>query len=113
MKTEAAILWGQHEEWSIEEVELDPPRRGEAPGRVAEERAPRGGVVDADDLGYEQRGAGRFRYARLSVVLHRRALQNSACECEHGVDACARPVRGADRPDRLEILAQRRAAVVA
>lgn len=29
MKTKAAILWDQGEPWSVEEVELDPPRRNE------------------------------------------------------------------------------------
>lgn len=29
MKTKAAILWGQHEPWSVEEIELDPPKAGE------------------------------------------------------------------------------------
>jgi S-(hydroxymethyl)glutathione dehydrogenase/alcohol dehydrogenase len=29
MKTEAAILWGVHEPWSVEEIELDPPKKGE------------------------------------------------------------------------------------
>lgn len=35
MKTEAAILWGLHEEWSVEEVELDAPRRGEVLVKLA------------------------------------------------------------------------------
>jgi NDMA-dependent alcohol dehydrogenase len=29
MKTRAAILWGVGEDWSVEEVELDPPKEGE------------------------------------------------------------------------------------
>jgi S-(hydroxymethyl)glutathione dehydrogenase/alcohol dehydrogenase len=29
MKTQAAILWGVNEEWSVEEIELDGPRAGE------------------------------------------------------------------------------------
>jgi NDMA-dependent alcohol dehydrogenase len=29
MKTKAAILWGLHEKWQVEEVELDPPKSGE------------------------------------------------------------------------------------
>jgi len=29
MKTEAAILWGLGEDWSVEEIELDPPKAGE------------------------------------------------------------------------------------
>ena len=29
MKTRAAVLWGIHEDWKIEEVELDPPKQGE------------------------------------------------------------------------------------
>jgi NDMA-dependent alcohol dehydrogenase len=35
MKTEAAILWGLGEEWSIEEVELDPPQAGEVLVKLA------------------------------------------------------------------------------
>lgn len=35
MKTEAAILWGLHEEWSVEDVELDPPQRGEVLVKLA------------------------------------------------------------------------------
>ena len=30
MKTKAAILWGLNEEWSVEDVELDDPKEGEA-----------------------------------------------------------------------------------
>lgn len=29
MKTKAAVLWGQHQKWEVEEVELDPPKAGE------------------------------------------------------------------------------------
>ncbi len=29
MKTRAAVLWGQNQPWSIEEIELDPPKAGE------------------------------------------------------------------------------------
>lgn len=29
MKTQAAILWDQGKEWSVEEIELDPPKAGE------------------------------------------------------------------------------------
>jgi S-(hydroxymethyl)glutathione dehydrogenase/alcohol dehydrogenase len=29
MKTNAAILWGVGEDWSVEEIELDPPKEGE------------------------------------------------------------------------------------
>lgn len=29
MRTKAAVLWGQHEKWQVEEVELDPPKEGE------------------------------------------------------------------------------------
>lgn len=29
MKTRAAILWGQGQDWSVEEIELDPPKAGE------------------------------------------------------------------------------------
>jgi NDMA-dependent alcohol dehydrogenase len=29
MKTNAAVLWGVSEDWSVEEIDLDPPREGE------------------------------------------------------------------------------------
>ena len=29
METEAAVLWETHGDWSVEEIELDPPRAGE------------------------------------------------------------------------------------
>ena len=29
MQTEAAILWGPGEKWSVETIELDPPKAGE------------------------------------------------------------------------------------
>jgi S-(hydroxymethyl)glutathione dehydrogenase/alcohol dehydrogenase len=29
MKTRAAVLWGMHQEWQVEEVEVDPPKAGE------------------------------------------------------------------------------------
>ncbi|GAB2977554.1 NDMA-dependent alcohol dehydrogenase [Amycolatopsis acidiphila] len=29
MKTKAAVLWGQHEKWQVEEIDLDPPKAGE------------------------------------------------------------------------------------
>jgi NDMA-dependent alcohol dehydrogenase len=29
MKTRAAVLWGQHQEWKIEEITLEPPKAGE------------------------------------------------------------------------------------
>jgi S-(hydroxymethyl)glutathione dehydrogenase/alcohol dehydrogenase len=29
MKTHAAVLWGTHQDWKVEEIELDPPRAGE------------------------------------------------------------------------------------
>jgi NDMA-dependent alcohol dehydrogenase len=29
MKTRAAVLWGTHQDWKIEEVEVDPPKTGE------------------------------------------------------------------------------------
>ena len=29
MKTRAAICWERHEPWSVEEIELDPPKAGE------------------------------------------------------------------------------------
>ncbi|MGY4648044.1 Zn-dependent alcohol dehydrogenase [Mycobacterium sp. URHB0021] len=28
MKTNAAVLWGVNEGWSVEEIHLDPPRQG-------------------------------------------------------------------------------------
>ena len=30
MRTEAAILWGKGQDWSVEPIELDPPKEGEA-----------------------------------------------------------------------------------
>jgi len=30
MKTHAAVLWGTHQDWKIEEIDLDPPKAGEA-----------------------------------------------------------------------------------
>ena len=29
MKTRAAVLWGTHQDWKIEELEIDPPKQGE------------------------------------------------------------------------------------
>ncbi|UUV28642.1 NDMA-dependent alcohol dehydrogenase [Amycolatopsis roodepoortensis] len=29
MKTKAAVLWGLHEKWQVEEIDLDPPKAGE------------------------------------------------------------------------------------
>jgi len=29
MKTRAAVLWGLHQDWKVEEIELDPPKTGE------------------------------------------------------------------------------------
>ncbi len=29
MKTDAAVLWGREQDWKIEEIDLDPPRRHE------------------------------------------------------------------------------------
>jgi S-(hydroxymethyl)glutathione dehydrogenase/alcohol dehydrogenase len=29
MKTHAAVLWGTHQDWKVEEVDLDPPKAGE------------------------------------------------------------------------------------
>src|SRR3954453_3625399 len=29
MKTRAAVLWGLHQDWKIEEIDLDPPKNGE------------------------------------------------------------------------------------
>lgn len=35
MKTKAAVLWGLKEQWSVEEVELDPPKEGEVLVKLA------------------------------------------------------------------------------
>ncbi|GAA0604004.1 NDMA-dependent alcohol dehydrogenase [Sporichthya brevicatena] len=35
MKTKAAVLWGLGQKWEVEEVELDPPKRGEVLVRLA------------------------------------------------------------------------------
>ena len=35
MQTEAAILWGQNQPWSVETIELDPPKAGEVLVKVA------------------------------------------------------------------------------
>ena len=35
MKTRAAILWEPHTEWSVEDIELDPPRSGEVLVKLA------------------------------------------------------------------------------
>ena len=35
MKVEAACLWGMKEQWSVEEVELDPPKEGEVLVKLA------------------------------------------------------------------------------
>ena len=29
MKTKAAVLWGLHQKWEVEEIDLDGPRRDE------------------------------------------------------------------------------------
>ena len=29
MKTRAAVLWDRNKDWSVEEIELDPPKQGE------------------------------------------------------------------------------------
>ena len=29
METQAAVLWGQNEDWKVETIELDPPKAGE------------------------------------------------------------------------------------
>ena len=29
MKTRAAVLWGMHQDWKIEQVDVDPPKDGE------------------------------------------------------------------------------------
>lgn len=35
MKTKAAVLWGQHQKWQVEEIELDPPNAGEVLVKLA------------------------------------------------------------------------------
>jgi NDMA-dependent alcohol dehydrogenase len=35
MKTRAAILWEPHTDWSVEDIELDPPKRGEVLVKLA------------------------------------------------------------------------------
>jgi len=35
MQTEAAILWGAHTDWSVEPIELDPPKAGEVLVKLA------------------------------------------------------------------------------
>jgi S-(hydroxymethyl)glutathione dehydrogenase/alcohol dehydrogenase len=35
VKTKAAILWGLHQPWSVEEIELDPPKAGEVLVKMA------------------------------------------------------------------------------
>ena len=35
METEAAVLWERHADWSVEPIELDPPRDGEVVIRLA------------------------------------------------------------------------------
>lgn len=35
MKTRAAILWEPHTEWSVEDIELDPPKKGEVLVKLA------------------------------------------------------------------------------
>ncbi|WP_280214802.1 NDMA-dependent alcohol dehydrogenase [Nocardia cyriacigeorgica] len=35
MKTKAAVLWGQHQKWQVEEIELDPPKTGEVLVKLA------------------------------------------------------------------------------
>ena len=35
METEAAVLWERHADWSVEPIELDPPRDGEVLIRLA------------------------------------------------------------------------------
>lgn len=46
MKTEAAILWDRGEKWSVEEIELDPPKAGEV---LVEMHA--SGMCHSDDHG--------------------------------------------------------------
>ena len=35
MKTRAAVLWDRNKDWSVEEIELDPPERGRSSSRSA------------------------------------------------------------------------------
>ena len=35
MQTEAAICWGLNEEWSVETIDLDPPKEGEVMVKLA------------------------------------------------------------------------------
>ena len=35
METQAAVLWGQNEDWKIETIELDPPKAGEVLVKLA------------------------------------------------------------------------------
>ena len=44
MQTEAAILWGQGEEWSVETIELDPPK-----GREVQVRLVASGMCHSDE----------------------------------------------------------------
>ncbi|GAA3044146.1 hypothetical protein GCM10010464_05350 [Pseudonocardia yunnanensis] len=49
MKTEAAILWEAGRPWSVEEVELDDPQRGEVRARLASS-----GLCHSDDHAVKQ-----------------------------------------------------------
>ena len=35
MQTRAAILWEPHTDWSVEDIELDPPKKGEVLVKLA------------------------------------------------------------------------------
>ena len=87
MKMKAAVLWEPKTEWSVEEVELDPPKAGEVlvklvgSGSVPLRRAPahrRPGVADEtqQELGHpavpgDRRPRGRRRGARGRTGRHR------------------------------------------
>ncbi len=53
MKMQAAVLWEAHRDWSIEEVDIDPPREGEvlvsyeATGLCHSDHHPRTGDIPA------------------------------------------------------------------
>ena len=38
VKTRAAVLWDRNKDWSVEEIELDPPKAGEVAGRPERQR---------------------------------------------------------------------------
>ncbi len=39
MKTKAAVLWGLHQKWEVEEVELDGPKECRGSGQADRQRA--------------------------------------------------------------------------